>query len=230
MRYFAAVTSLSLVACSGAETGSESTGANAEDLAVPCEVVPSRDIACVLDFSPGEGAGFGQEEFPEVIFGEPVGGGIKSGSLDVLSLGRKGSITVGFGSSTIVDLDGPDFIVFENPFYLGGNPDKPFAELGVVSVSEDGNKWTKFECQSKVVPYDGCAGWRAVLAGSKAGVDAYDPDSAGGDAFDLADIGVTNVRFVRIDDISNVGQDGTAGFDLDAITLVHWVPAATGPR
>jgi hypothetical protein len=184
----------------------------------------SRTISCVSDFSPGEGAGFGEEDYPEIIYGEPAGGGEGKGSLDVLSLGKGGSITVGFGGGAIADGPGADFIVFENAFSIGGNPDSPFKELGEVSVSADGETWVTFACAKDAYPYEGCAGWRPVLAGSAAGIDAFDPAAAGGDPFDLAAVGLAVARFVRITDLSNVGGGGTAGFDLDAITVVSPAP------
>ena len=57
--------------------------------------------------------------------------------------------------------------------------------------------------------------------------EAYDGEHAcdmvGGDAFDLADIGLTRARFVRVRDLqfSSLGQT-TRGFDLDAIVLIHY--------
>ena len=51
--------------------------------------------------------------------------------------------------------------------------------------------------------------------------DPHDPDTAGGDAFDLADVGLESARFVRITDRSDItGLNGS--FDLDAIALVSW--------
>ena len=184
----------------------------------------SRTISCVLGFEPGDGAGFGQDDYPEIIYGEPEGGGIGKGSLDVLALGKGGAIVVGFGGGAIADGPGADFIVFENAFSIGGNTQSPFKELGEVSVSDDGETWTTFPCASEAYPYDGCAGWRPVLAGSEPGIDAFDPEAAGGDPFDLADVGLPGARFVRITDISNAGAGGTAGFDLDAVTIVNAAP------
>jgi len=43
-----------------------------------------------------------------------------AGSLHVLSLGVGGEIVLGFGGS-IVDGDGPDFVVFENAFFIDGD-------------------------------------------------------------------------------------------------------------
>ena len=58
-------------------------------------------------------------------------------------------------------------------------------------------------------------------------IDPTDPDVAGGDAFDLADIGVDSARFVRITDSGfNVAGYGgiTGGFDLDAVCAANWTP------
>src|SRR5438067_529908 len=55
-------------------------------------------------------------------------------------------------------------------------------------------------------------------------INPADPEKAGGDAFDLADLKVKLkvIRFVRITDLGNAaGANGTAGFDLDAVIAVH---------
>jgi hypothetical protein len=189
---------------------------------------PTRTASCVLDVDLGPGAGHGLERYPEVVFGPPVGGGARQGSLDVLSLGKGGRITLGFGGGAIVDAPGPDFIVFENAFYYArteehpdGDPARPFAELGEVAVSDDGVTWRAFPCARDAWPFDGCAGWRAVFSSPDDGVSPFDPDAAGGDAFDLAQIGVEHARFVRITDLSHAGAADNAGFDLDAVAVVH---------
>jgi hypothetical protein len=192
---------------------------------------PSRFASCVLSFEPGPGAGYGQKEYPEIVYGPPQGGGLYQGSTDVLSLGKGGRIAVGFGMNAIVDGPGVDFLVFENPFFTGGTgpdggPDggapEIFAELGEVSVSDDGETWTTFPCHSDAYPYTGCAGWNPVIADAKKNdISPFDPQQAGGDPFDLADVGLTHARFVRIHDISNYGGAPDAGFDLDAVAVVN---------
>jgi len=169
----------------------------------------------------GPGPTTGQDELPGIVLGPPQGGGTTSGSLDVCTLGNGGVIVLGFAPSVIVDRPGPDFIVFENPFNVGGDPTKPFAELGTVAVSEDGTTWHEFPCTATTYPYGTCAGWHPVLANAETNqIDPTDPAVAGGDDFDLADIGVSEARFVRITD--RVDQVGVAGtFDLDAISIVH---------
>jgi hypothetical protein len=178
----------------------------------------------LVAFEPGEGSGFGEDELPDVVLGPPDGRGELSGSLDVLSLGIGGSIVLGFGERAIVDGEGPDFVVFENAFWPGGDPTLVFAEPGEVSVSDDGTEWHTFPCDAEgdgMGRFDGCAGWTPALDYDPATSVPLDPAVSGGDAFDLVDVGVTRARFVRVTDVSNVGSEPTAGFDLDAVGIVH---------
>ena len=112
-----------------------------------------------------------------------------------------------------------DLLVFENAF-------TGWAEPGIVGVSEDGVTWTEWPCApgDAAGGYPGCAGVAIVYASSTNGVDATDPEAAGGDRFDLADIGVAQARYVRIRDSGVSPAGGTStGFDLDAIALVNAV-------
>jgi hypothetical protein len=177
----------------------------------------------VVSFGPGEGAGFGMDELPDVVLGPPDGRGELSGSLDVLSLGKGGSIVLGFGELGIADVEGPDFVVFENAFWPGGDPALVFAEPGEVSVSEDGEDWRTFPCDAEgdaMGHFEGCAGVTPALEYDTSS-GSLDPETTGGDAFDLADVGVSHARFVRIVDVSLAGSEPTAGFDLDAVGIVH---------
>ena len=52
------------------------------------------------------------------------------------------------------------------------------------------------------------------------------PATAGGDAYDFADVGLTHARFVRIRDKSgevcpDAGGSNADGFDLDAVSIVN---------
>jgi hypothetical protein len=49
-----------------------------------------------------------------------------------------------------------------------------------------------------------------------------DQTLTGGDAFDLHALSLSRVRYVRIVDLSVAGAGNNAGFDLDAIGLVHF--------
>jgi hypothetical protein len=154
------------------------------------------------------------------VLGPP--GGVE----DVASLGCGGRIVLGFEAG-IVDGPGADFIVFENPF----SPD--FPEAGQVNVSVDGCNWVEFPCEPSagdLGSLEGCAGRTPVAALPGAGLDPLDPEVAGGDAFDLAEVGLDHARWIEIRDVSGAywedafcdpGQGGKGGFDLDAVGVVH---------
>ena len=174
----------------------------------------------VVRFAPGPGAGFGQDKLPDVVLGAPSGQGDSAGSLDVLSLGKGGEIELEFVDFAIVDGPGVDLLVFENGF-VG------YLELGVVAVSEDGVDWRTFPCAA---PLDGvvtgCAGTRPVSANPSLGISGTDPSVAGGDGFDLFDVGLSRARFVRITDTGTnrfYGPPG-GGFDLDAVAVINAEP------
>jgi hypothetical protein len=178
----------------------------------------------VVSFAPGEGAGFGAKGLPGIVLGPPKGEGDSAGSFDVLSLGVGGEIVLGFGGRSIIDGPGPDLVVFENAFYAGGDPTQPFAEPGEVALSDDGETFIAFECvgDADAGTYRGCAGVRPTLAYDPIAVAPIDLELTGGDSFDLAELGLERARFVRIRDLSSEGTEPTAGFDLDAVGLIHF--------
>ena len=181
----------------------------------------------VVAFIAGAHAGFGADHFPNVVLGPPVAAGDLQGSTDVLSLGDGGSIVLRFDEPGICDRPGPDFIIFENAFHVGSADGPVFVEVGIVAVSEDGIHFVEF-------PYDatsfaGLAGRTPVYSNPDNGIDPTDPAVAGGDAFDLATVGLASVRYVRITDPGNAIPDSGSrivpgnsnGFDLDAIAAIH---------
>jgi hypothetical protein len=226
----------------GTSWGSEPVGSSdgspaTADGALGAPVAADRFVSGVVSFTPGPCAGFGAALMPQVVEGAPVGGGSDHGSTAVVSLGNGGTIVVSFGANAIVDGPGPDFIVFENPFWVAGDSNDVYAEPGEVSVSDDGVTWQTFPCapvadpQSAhgtgvAAPYGSCAGWHVVWSNPANGISPVDPAVAGGDAFDLADLGVTHARYVRIVDKTleacpDAGGPDDNGFDLDAIAIVH---------
>jgi len=182
----------------------------------------------VQSFTPGMAAGFGADKLPGIVLGPPQGGGELSGSLDVVSLGNNGVIVLGFDLPVICDGPGADLTVFENPFHSGSIDGPIFAEYGIVAVSQDGVNFVTF-------PYDpvthaGLAGQTPVLSNPDNGISPLDPNVSGGDQFDLADVGLSWAKYVRITDpgasIDDPGNHlmppGTsAGFDLDALAALH---------
>ncbi len=173
----------------------------------------------LVDFSAGPGSGFGAEGLPQVVLGPPQGQGLARGSMDVLSLGRGGQIVLGFAPREIIDGPGDDLLVFENAFWANGQADAVFSELGRIEVSPDGQTWHAFDCQPDVSA-ENCAGFSPTLA--------FDPkedlslERCGGDGFDLQDLGLERARYLRITDLSHAGAAPSAGFDLDAVGLIHF--------
>jgi hypothetical protein len=183
-----------------------------------CDGPGARFVTGVLAVHFGPGQNLGQDEFPQIIYGPPKGGGALEGSTDTVSLGNGGWVEVEFQGNAIVDGPGPDFIVFENPFYVNGNPNDVYAELGTVAVSADGVNWVGFPCTATAPPYGECAGWHPVYANPDTNhINPLDPSAAGGDAFDLADIGVKMARYVRVTDRADL----PTVFDLDAVGIVN---------
>lgn len=189
-------------------------------------------IDTVVAFAPGTKQNSGQAPtvFPKNIFGlrdaradtaVPV-----TDARSVCSIGYGGVITVGFTKHVVVDGPGADFTIFENAFRYAGT--RIYAEPAFVEVSSDGIDY-------KLFPYDtmtlsGCAGVTPVYGDA----DPFDPLHSGGDAFDLATIGVDSVRFVRITDVTSVILNNPqhaffdptlTGFDLDALSARHAVRA-----
>lgn len=187
--------------------GNDTGEAFEEEPCSPPTYQPSSFINEVLEYEPGDGAGFGQDDFPDIVFGPPLGAGENAGSLDVLSLGEGGSITVAFGG-VIQDGPGADIIVFENSF-IG------WVEPASVWASEDGTEWVEWPCNTESGL--GCAGITPVLSHPNNCIDATDPNVAGGDAFDLADVGLGQARYLRVIDSA---VSGPGGFDLEAISIV----------
>lgn len=185
----------------------------------------------ILSFAPGVGQNSGQGPlfFPKNVLGFPDPAAADSApSTDprqVCSIGLGGVIILGFSEHAIVDAPGADFVVYENAFTYGAN--RVYAEPGTVSVSKDGVTWVDFQYDERTL--QGCAG-----------VSPTDRslDHGGGNAFDLATIGVDSIRWIRITDItqrilddpSHPFYDPTlSGFDLDAVVGLHSVRVADVP-
>jgi len=190
----------------------------------------------VFSFKPGQGQNNGQspEYYPKNIFGLPTKTATEyipaSSPDDMLSLGLGGEIIVGFINYSIVDGDGPDFTVFENAFINPAN-NKIFAEPAKIAVSEDGINYFEFPFDSLTL--QGCAGTKPTY-GSK---DTFNPSESGGNAFDLKDLGLSRINFIKITDICEKVLNNKnhpfydaiiTGFDLDAIVGLHLSPKVKG--
>ena len=228
---------------------------------------PSRMVDCFPDdivewaaVEPDPDLRFGAAWLPGIVLGPPGDSLANTGSTSVASLGHGGHVTLVFEDMIIEDGPGPDFIVFENAFFVGFTPtaaEDPFlifAESGIVEVSADGAAWLAFPHDSTALAdsagasidgdmhlrLGGLAGITPTLSGNWTVPDdpeSWDPggagglSGAGGNAFDLADVGLSEARFVRITDAGSMnGFPGSAdGFDLDGVVVLHGrpVPPAT---
>jgi hypothetical protein len=187
----------------------------------------------LVSFEAGEGAGHGQEDLPEVVLGPPESTEEGGSTGNVLSLGAGGTIVLGFGDRSITDGPGDDFIVFENAFYTEFEDDGVWEELGRVSVSRDGETWRTFGCDTQPVepedggPYrwPGCAGWTPTKDFDSSSIMTLDPAVTGGNSFDLETVGLERADYVRITDLTETTDlESKAGFDLDAVGIVHVAP------
>ena len=188
----------------------------------------------------------GDPESPPASAGDAAEalGPASAGSLDVVSLGDGGWVTLGF-PWLLRDGPGPDLAIFENGFpTLGG----VFAELAFVEVSSDGAQFARFPARS-LTP--GPVGGFGVLDPTNIAGLAGALPAGTGTAFDLADLSaeplvqsgavdLQALRYVRVVDVIGDGSTFDAsgapvhdpfptpfeagGFDLDAAGMLH------GPR
>jgi hypothetical protein len=229
-------------------------GARAGERSLPVDCFPDEVVAWNAA-GPDPDLRFGASWLPGIVLGPPGDSLANTGSTSAASLGNGGSAVLAFRDLVIEDGPGPDFILFENPFFVGAAPASPddpylvFVEPGVVEVSLDGETWVALPFDADALAdatstaadpdlylrLQGLAGVTPTLTGDWTVVEdplVWDPagtggvSGAGGDAFDLADAGVTEARYLRVTDGNSVnGVPGTAeGFDLDAVVVLHGRP------
>ncbi|MBZ0273301.1 hypothetical protein K8I61_14780 [bacterium] len=195
--------------------------------------------ADVIDYEIGVSGGFGEDYLPGNVLGAPVGFGPGQGNndeRDVFSLGHGGWIVLEM-KVDIADGDGPDFVVFENPFNIGDTGLR-FIETAFVEVSADGVDFvrmpndydpTDVSPQADPASFSGFAGVTTVSANldpdgdgeTDDWIDPADLTVSGGDAFDLADAGLASARYVRIIDTGSIARaPGTESYDDDG-TLIE---------
>lgn len=221
----------------------------------------------VTSFTAGMNAGFGAAYFPANVLGAPHGTTNPQtpnfSQPDLLSLGTGGQIVLRFMATEIIDGPGADFTVFENPVQPISDPSQSFVDSATVAVSDNGTTWVTFPFH--VVSSDanqlyyksnyvGLAGVQPTFSSPSNGISPFDPAVSGGDQFDLATVGLSRARYVKITDtgtttlaptIDSLGhivndygnqldpdplQPGTgiaAGFDLDAVAAIHSSPTVT---
>ena len=114
---------------------------------IPC--VASPFATRVIEYAPGPGQNVNNPAFndPGAALGAPVGGGrVAADNSKVVTLGAfGGTITLGFDHRIAARPITPDnpagvcAIVYGNAFHVGGNPNRRWAEAGVIEVSRDDN-------------------------------------------------------------------------------------------
>ena len=139
----------------------------------------------------------------------------------LLSLGNGGEIVLEVVGGDLADGPGADFVVFENPFIINGSHGKEvYVETAYVSVAtvDSPEDFRDFPCAKDEPPYRGCAGVTPVRYASELPLVAV-----GGDQFDLASVGLPRARIIRLRDTGDNESflEGTEGFDLDAVALIH---------
>jgi hypothetical protein len=184
----------------------------------------------VFSFTPGEGQNLGQGEefYPANIFGIPSRIAsdevAEASESEVLSIGFGGEIIVGNSDNLIIDVEGADFTIFENVFKNPING-RLFKEPAIVSVSRDGVNYTEFSYELSSL--EGCAGTYPTFGSA----DYCDSDVSGGDSFDLSEIGMDSIRYIKIKDITDQVKANEnhkyfdfslSGFDLDALVIHNY--------
>ena len=181
----------------------------------------------VADYTPGTNVD------PEFQVPERALGPAEGTSVDAVSLGRGGEITLGF-DAPIRDGLGADFAVFENSF------SDTFLELGFVEVSSDGVNFFRFQSNSltpSAVDSFGSIDPTEVnnLAGKfRQGFGVpFDLEELDGVSSLLDVSAVTHIRLVDVvGDGSALDGDGdpifdpfptfgSAGLDVDAVGVIH---------
>ncbi len=173
-------------------------------------------------------------------------GKAKGDSFDIVSLGAGGQITLTF-DDPIVNGAGDDFAVFENSI------NATFLELAIVQVSSDGNNFFSFDVFSQTAnPVNGFGVVDATDIDGFAGKYSqgwgtpFDLDELSG----ISGLDINAVSYVRLLDVIGDGSMldntpaasggpnpiydpyqtfGSAGFDLDAIGVIHSASAVPVP-
>ncbi len=167
--------------------------------------------------------------FPDNVLGEPSRTATdtipETSPYEICSLGLGGEIILKFTNNAIVDGQGVDFTVFENAFIIlyGARAGEIFAEPAKVAVSKDGINFYEFPFDSLTLV--GLAGKTPTHGYA----DPTNPDSSGGDSFDLSVVGLDTAYYVKLTDVTEIIMDTSHpyfdptanGFDLDAVVAVH---------
>ncbi|GAB5540314.1 MAG: hypothetical protein SangKO_000740 [Sandaracinaceae bacterium] len=180
----------------------------------------------IVEATDETGAGFGD---PTRATNGVRGGGQMAQSLDVYSISVGGHLVLGWSGRLLVDGPGVDLVVFENAFDYGDGV--TFMDPVVVEVSQDGETWVAFPhdylAEDETVYSPRAPHWRGFAgvtpvsfhAEERPELDLFDPTEAGGDGFDLADVGLPHARYVRLSSAAaHDNPDTGAAFPRDPVS------------
>jgi hypothetical protein len=186
----------------------------------------------VFNYSPAPGVG-GSFSNSSLALG-PVTGNY----LDVVSLGDLNSSQIGtvqpgtltlFFSHPIRNLDGADFVIYENSFISttsGVGKGGVFADLAYVEVSSDGVNWVRFPSTSLTGSPVGAFGTiDPTNVNNLVGKHVNSNGACWGTPFDLSQVGMSSISYIRIVDIPGSGffKDSLGSPIYDA-----WVTIGSG--
>ena len=152
-----------------------------------------------------------------------------------------GSITLQFTNNIVVNGPGPDFIIFENVLYAGGDPQQRWMEPAIVAVSRDGSRYYTFpydfvphytasgeiNCYNPYCYSKGFAGVNPVFSNGGS-PDPRAPSAAGGDAFDLSKITQVSLDWIRYVRITATGDNWLTDMNGDRVRHVRDTGACSG--
>lgn len=177
----------------------------------------------VVDYHFGTSQTFGQDSayFPYNVLGPICTTATPTSPCadpcQIVSLGKGGYVVLAF-DPPIADGPGPDFIVFENPFLYGAG--QVFEEWMIVEVSQDRQSWLAFPFDS--ITGTGLAGRTPTGCSSCTGpISWQDPGEAGGDAFDLALVGLPWAKYVKVVDATHFQPPDRLSADLDGVVAIY---------
>lgn len=201
----------------------------------------------------GEVVDYAASEFVQADFSDPSNalGPVTGDNWDVVSLGDMTSTQISDGvppgtitlrlARPVRDLTGADFVVYENGIIAGTNESgavagQIFGELAYVEVSADGESFTRFPATSLTSsPVNAYGSFDATNIRNLAGKHANANGECWGTPFDLAELGLSEIQYIRIVDIpgsgaltDNEGRPiydpsktfGSGGFDLEAVGAI----------
>jgi hypothetical protein len=248
VHYFYTAFALTKEGVPGEPTEEAMTSSTPEDVSLQGPADPYADA--VYSFSPLANGGFGSTRIPDIVLGAPDGAGEMRGSIDVVSLHARrnddngatspygGTITLEFTDNIIVNGAGPDFVVFENVFFSGGDPEQRWMEPAVVSVSQNGVRYYTFPFD--FVPHYNADGtlnltnpfcYQFGFAGINPVYPAADPrvySVAGGDPFDLSSLPGAPLAWIRFVRITATGDNWLVDVNGDTVRHIAEVGACSG--